>query len=394
MLDDHIEAFRRAVVAQGYAEQSVRRKVLILREFDDWLVSRRVAVSGITDSRVDAFLDEFAAIWLRRGGPQTIRRFIEMLRADCVIPVAQAAKKSDAHAAVVDGFRDHLRSERAFAERTIEQYSLRVRRFLESTYGSRSPQLAQLRAQDFTRHVDQVLRDAGRGNAKETLAPLRAFARYLHLRGYVATNLSGSVPPVRCVEKDLLPKYVGPDVVERLLRNVTPSSARARRNRAVLLLLARLGLRPFEIVHLELDDLLWREGRVRVHGKRGRIDLMPLTQEIGHAIADYIRCARPPCVSRRVFLCLKAPHRPIGSSRTISDIVRKEIVRAGIRVPRTGAYILRHSLATTLMSKGSSLQEVGMVLRHGHLLSTKTYAKVQLGALRRLAVAWPNEVRA
>lgn len=141
---------------------------------------------------------------------------------------------------------------------------------------------------------------------------------------------------------------------------------------------------------MELDDILWREGQLIVRGKRGRVDRMPLSQEVGNALAKYVRNVRPLCDSRRVFLCLKAPQRPLGSSRVVSDIMRKELGRAGIDAPHTGAYVLRHSLATSLMADGASLGDVGVVLRHAHLLSTKTYAKVQLKALRTLAVAWPR----
>lgn len=210
---EHIAPFRAKLLAEGYAAESVRRKLDVLRRFDRWLARRGISVTDVSDANVEDFLRAHAEYWSRRGAPRTVRRFVSELRAAGVISSRSEQPAKGLQQGVIDNFAHHLRADRAFSERTIEQYSLRVRQFLHSTYGSGTPRLKSLSSRDFTRHLDHQLRHAGRHVAKESLAPLRSFARYLHVRGIVATNLSGSIPPVRRVERDLIPRYVDARVV-------------------------------------------------------------------------------------------------------------------------------------------------------------------------------------
>ena len=174
-----------------------------------------------------------------------------------------------------------------------------------------------------------------------------------------------------------------------MLASVDRTSATGRRNYAILLLLARLGLRAGEVVRLELDDLDWRAGELTVRGKGSVHARLPLPRDVGAALATYLRTDRPPCATRRVFVCVKAPHRGLGHPATVSTLVPSALNRAGLTPPTTGAHLLRHSLATDLLRHDTSLGDIGEVLRHQQLQTTEVYAKVDIDRLRALAQPWP-----
>jgi site-specific recombinase XerD len=166
-----------------------------------------------------------------------------------------------------------------------------------------------------------------------------------------------------------------------------------RRDYAILLLLARLGLRSSEVAFLELDDIDWNVGQLSVRGKSGRRSELPLPPEVGKAIAAYLRRGRPDSASRRVFLRAKAPVRGFQGASGVGSIVRHSLKRAGVNAPTHGAHQFRHGLATEMLRQGASLSEIGELLGHRHPQTTKIYAKVDINALRTLALPWPGGAR-
>jgi len=198
------------------------------------------------------------------------------------------------------------------------------------------------------------------------------------------------VPPVAMWSLSTLPKSLPAGAVQRLLDHHERETPRGKRNYAVLLLLARLGLRACEIVALELDDIDWDNGRITIRGKGGRLAQMPLPSDVGKAIALYLRFGRPRCACRRVFLRHRAPIRGFAHSITVSTIVRRALIEAGIDSARKGAHLFRHTLATALLRQQVSLDEIGELLRHQTPNTTALYAKVDLTALRSLALPWPG----
>ncbi len=187
-----------------------------------------------------------------------------------------------------------------------------------------------------------------------------------------------------------LPKSLEPEKVEHLLQNCNQSTAIGKRDYAILLLLARLGLRAGEIVAMTLDDINWEAGVVTIRGKGSRRDQLPIPQDVGEALATYLRHGRPPCAARRVFIRARAPRRGFSGSTAIDDIVRRALKRAHLDPIRKGAHLLRHSLATKMLAQGARLAEIGEVLRHSTINTTQIYAKVNLAALRELAQPWPG----
>ena len=212
----------------------------------------------------------------------------------------------------------------------------------------------------------------------------------MFMRGEIRTDLALAVPPVRRWRLSNVPRYIAPQEVERLLGAYDRTSATGRRDHAVLLLLARLGMRASEVLALELDDLRWRDGEIIVRGKGLIRDRLPMLAEVGDALARYLKRDRPRSSSRRVFLCSRAPLRGFGHPTTVSTIVARALARAGVVAPGHGAHLLRHSLATAMVRRGASLTEIGEVLRHRSPNTTEIYAKVDFEALRDVAMPWPT----
>ena len=222
---------------------------------------------------------------------------------------------------------------------------------------------------------------------------LRSFLRYARYLGEVTLDLAAAVPIVANWSMTSIPRAISADHVRRLLASIDRHTALGRRDYAVLLLLARLGLRSSEVAFLELDDIDWKTGRLSVRSKGAQRNTMPLPAEVGKAIVAYLRHGRPATASRRVFLRAKAPIRAFRGASGVGSLVRHSLERAGINAPTKGAHQFRHGLATEMLRQGASFGEIGELLGHRHPQTTKIYTKVDLKALRTLALPWPGGVR-
>jgi site-specific recombinase XerD len=250
-----------------------------------------------------------------------------------------------------------------------------------------------LRAPDVTGFVQRHARDHGPFYARHLTTGMRLFLRYLHYKGLTDTDLSLAVPAVARWSLASLPKHLPAAQVRQILRHCNRSTPLGRRNYAILLLLARLGLRAGEVVRLNLEDIDWDNARISIYGKGGRWEQLPLPADVARAIAQYLRRDRPRCACRRVFIGHRAPIGGIHRAGAIATVVRRALTKAGVESARKGAHLLRHSLATDMLRKGASLDEIGEVLRHRSPDTTAIYAKVDLNSLRTLALPWPGGAR-
>jgi site-specific recombinase XerD len=264
---------------------------------------------------------------------------------------------------------------------------------LSEKFGSRPPNVSNLRAIDVTAFVQRHAHRHGPARAKNLLAALRSFLRYLHYRGLVDRDLSLVVPKVACWSFSTGSKHLTPAQVRRVLRHCDRSTAAGRRDYSILLLLARLGLRAGEVIRLNLEDIDWENARITVCGKGGKWAQLPLPADVARALARYLRHDRPRGASRRVFLRAKAPIGELNRGGVISSIVKGALAKAGVVSARKGAHLLRHSLAMDMLRRGASFDEIGELLRHKCSKSTAIYAKVDLQSLRTLALPWPGGVR-
>jgi integrase len=215
----------------------------------------------------------------------------------------------------------------------------------------------------------------------------------LRYQGEISVDLAGCVPAVAAWSLSTVPKFLPAGAVRQVLDHFEHESPTGRRNYAVLLLLARLGLRACEIVALRLNDIDWDNGRLTIRCKGGRWAQLPLPADVGEGIANYLRFGRPRCTCPHVFLRHRAPLGGFTGSTTVSSIVRRALIRSGVDSVRKGSHLFRHTLATELLRNGASLDEIGELLRHRSPNTTAVYAKVDLTALRTLALPWPGGAR-
>jgi site-specific recombinase XerD len=266
-----------------------------------------------------------------------------------------------------------------------------LRWFLTDRFSDGPLDLRTLDVATITTFVIRHAHTMSPGSAKGMVTALRSICRFLWQRGAIDRDLATAVPRMPDWRLARIPKYLSPEEVERVLQTCNRQTAVGRRNHAILLLLARLGLRASEIITLELDDIQWRAGEILVRSsKRLPQDRLPLLAEVGEALATHLRRDRPSHPTRRVFLCMKAPRRGFAHPSTVSTIVRRALARAGLCPGLKGAHLFRHSLATQMLRQGASLPEIGLVLRHRTAQTTEIYAKVDLVGLRTLAQSWPQ----
>jgi site-specific recombinase XerD len=286
---------------------------------------------------------------------------------------------------------DFLRSERGLADRSVLVYAPYVHAFLlHCVAGHGSAALSKLNVAK----VQRFLLHRAQGRSSEWVrllaVALRSFFRFLYQYGKTDRDLSPCVPTVRKWSQATVPACLSPEEVEQALGVPDRSVARGRREYAMLLLLARLGLRAGEIVALELGDLHWRAAEITIHGKGKQVDTLPLPADVGQAIADYLRAGRGASTSRQVFLRIHAPRVALTDPGAIGHIVRRVLAQAGIRRRSRGAaHLFRHSLASRMIQHGATLNEISEVLRHQSLTTTEIYAKVDLRSLREVARPWP-----
>lgn len=392
----YIVPFVRSMREQGYARYSLYRQVLLAACFSEWLRRREVALRGITSDHPQQYL-RYRARRVRpsRGDAAALRHLVDFLRGERVIP---AEKQVPAHPLTdaercTQAYEQHLREGRGLARATIINYVPFIRSFLKDRFGGGPVTLSHLCARDVVRFVQHQAPRLHPKRAKLLTSALRSFLRYARYRGKVKLDLAAAVPIVANWSMSSIPRAIGTDAVRQLLASIDRSTAVGRRDYAILLLLARLGLRASEVAFLDLDGIDWKTGQLSVRGKSGQRSDLPLSTEVGKAIAAYLRRGRPPSNSRRVFLRARAPVCGFRGASGVGSIVRHRLQRAGVEAPTYGAHQFRHGLATDMLRQGASLSEIGELLGHHHPQTTKIYTQVDLDALRTLALPWPGGVR-
>jgi len=286
---------------------------------------------------------------------------------------------------LVEHYRGWLVAERSLAPATIKYYVSAARLFL-SECGGRD--LKSLTLGEVTGFVVRQCPRFSVGAAKNLVTGLRSLLGYLYLEGLTDRQLAPAVPAPSGWHGSNLPQGLGADALAALLAGGGDASVVGRRDHAIVVMLARLGLRAGEVAVLTLDDLDWSQGEIVVRGKGNRIERLPLPVDVGEAVVSYLHDGRPLVPCRSLFLRTRAPMAGL-SSPGICGVVHRACVRAG--VPPVGAHRLRHSAATAMLRAGASLEEVGQVLRHRSTQVTALYAKVDFVALRTLALPWPGD---
>jgi site-specific recombinase XerD len=377
---------------RGFAAATATYALRLLADLSTWLQGQGRGVAGLDESMVEAFLrHRYQRRRPNREDHPTLARLLAQLREAAVAAPLRPAVASGEQSAIKAAFRQHLIGQRNLAPATVRRYLDTVGRFLDGRFATSPPlELGALGAQDVNRFMLEQARRYSAGHVQLLASALRGFLRFLRQTGAIATDLAHCVPAPARRQLAGLPKFMPAEDVERLLQTSNRDGPQGRRDYAILLLLARLGLRAQEIASLRLEDVDWDAGELVIHGKGGGVERLPLPWEVGEALSRYLRAVRPACSTRQVFVCLRAPRRGFRNGNAVGTIVCRALARADLHPSHRGAHLLRHSLATRLLRHGASLVEIGELLRHRNLDTTRIYAKVDERTLGALALPWPG----
>jgi len=384
-LHPHVECFTRNLVGQGYSQDGVAYRHRLLTGLDPWLLQQGLNLRDLSEERIEQFLrDRHEQYSAQIADKPVLQAFLAYLRSEKVVPHAVAKRTKNPIDRLQRSFAAYLAEERGVKESTQRQYLDVTRSFLSRCSGN----VESLSAQDVAKFILNRAEVISPNSAQRATTALRNFFQFLYQQGHVEVDLRASVPTVANWRLSGVPQHLSTDKIESLLKQCDQDSAIGQRDYAMLLLLARLGLRAGEVIHLTLDDIDWHNSEITIRGKGNRGDRLPIPQDVGQALVRYLRQTRPLCASRRVFIRLRAPHQGLVHSSTVSSIVHHALQRAGLTP--TGAHVLRHSLASRMLRGGACLTEIGKVLRHQLVRTTAIYAKVDLCNLRMLAHPWPG----
>jgi site-specific recombinase XerD len=393
-LGRYVETFRETLVACGYAAATIRRKVLLTRHLNHWLQQKHLSPKEVDEQRIARFLRYWRKSHLIHLGDRlTLKNLLGWLRESGVTPVPTLQEEDSDLDRLMQDYARYLRQERALAPATLRNYLPAVRRFLQGRFRADAVVPKELTPKDAIKFLFQQARIYRVRRVQLIAAALRSFLRFLRFRGDLATDWAVSVPTVANRGSPDLPKYLPAQDVDRLLRSCDRTRAVGLRDYAMLLLMARLGLRAGELLTLTLDDIHWETSLITLWGKGHQQESLPIPKDVGEALVRYLKKGRPDCSTRRLFVRARAPFRELARNSSVCIVVRYACRRAGISPQHQGAHLLRHSLATHMLRRGASLAEVSQIMRHRSPQTTEIYAKVDVRTLRELAQPWPRRAR-
>ena len=390
--DALLQDFEGELLQQGYPPSTVRRKKRLFADLSDWLQAQELTAGDLSFRLADRFLrDRRSAGFARHKTHRTLRPILDYLHRLKLAPPLEAPVGEGPASVILDRYRRFLTMERSLIATTVERYIDRLRPFLDSRNSADALELGNLRPADIISFVVARCPRQNSSTAKLTVTALRSFLGFLHLEGITERSLVCAVPSVARRRLAGLPKGLEPDQVQRLLASCHANTPVGCRDLAILTLLVRLGLRRGEVAKLMLDDIEWRAGTIVVRGKGNCIERIPLPQDVGLRLVEYLEQARPMnALGRAVFVRCVAPHHHLTPTR-VSTIVADAARRADLG--RVHAHRLRHTAATQLLRTGASLPEIGQLLRHVRTETTAIYAKVDRNGLRMIARPWPGDVQ-
>ena len=376
-------AFRSRLAEAGYTPLTIVSELRQVAQLSRWMVSADVALADLTTKSLGLFLEGRRGVGGSRNCSfQGLKVLLGVLHDSGVTPEESPPAPTGHGELLLASFRGHLLAERGLAECTADAYVARARRFLVGC-----ADLTLVTSVEVTRAVQREAARVSVGSTQYFVAGLRAFLRFCFVEGLVDGDLSAAALAVTGRRRSSLPKGIAPGDAQRLLESCDRRRSDGRRDYAILAVLVRLGLRAGEVARLTLEDIDWRAGEIVVHGKGRRTDSLPLPADVGEAIVAYLRRGRPKTTRREVFLRLLAPIGPLGRGG-VSCVVRRACRRAGMA--EIGAHRLRHTLACEMVAAGVELPDIGQLLRHHGVSSVSIYARVNINALRELALPWPG----
>ncbi len=387
----YVDGFAKYLYEASYNHWSGRNFLYAAAHLVGWTQRKGVAITKLDEDRLERFRKHVRRCRCPRpnGGKGRdamvgCRLFLNYLRQNGEVADTFPERKGPAYPCLVNSFRHWMKQHRGVGESILDLYSRYISEMLQVC--GQDPK--RFDAKGLRAFVFERARSCSRGTAKLIVTALRMFLRYLISKGKCEPGLEHALPTLAHWRLSTLPRYLSGADVERVIAACDGQTPLGARDRAIILLLARLGLRAGDVAGLRLGDVDWRDASLCVSGKGRREDRLPLSQELGDAILHYLK-HRPPINFEQVFVCACAPLRPL-KPLTVTQIVGRVLRRAGVEAPCYGAHVLRHSAATQMLRQGVSLQDIQALLRHSSIQTTEWYAKVDLALLKPIAQPWPE----
>lgn len=391
-IEPYLDGFMRSFAEANYKPETIKGYRNLVRRLGQAMDEAGVVPTALSPNLAEnlgraAEPESKGTIRLYSLARKFAAHLIEIGIAKPVVPTAAEAARAE----LLADYETYLIKQRGLSPRSIYHTLRFADRFLDHRFGAGMIDLTGLRPADAVGFVQYLLSRGRPYRDKTAVTHLRTFFQYLFARGITTTNLALSVPKAAAARAKRLPRHLPSEGVEAVLDWVRRNPRHGVRDYAMLLLMARLGLRAPEIIRIELDDIDWRAGELTVRGKGKLHDRVPIISEIGEAVSRYLREERGPTECRTLFVTQRAPHRPFKDGQIVNTLIKDALDATGQKpaTPYVGSHILRHSLATQLIKHGASLDEVGDMLRHRSRGSTMIYARLDIEGLRSIAQPWP-----
>ncbi len=395
-----LEKFCRWLLAEGFSRDSIRKHLSNVSHLNEYLGGHSTQpLTTVTAKDIEGFLKAYPSQCRNHGSLEahlcrvrySINRFTDYLGQKGLFdPLVQAPIYQE----LLDDYLEWLRHYQHAADGTLEVRAHSITRFLQWLGPQATAQgLGSLTPESIETFFLSYAQTMGRSARRSMQSALRTFLRFCLHQGYVQRPLDRAVPILRTYKLSTVPRGLSEEQAHKVIDSVDCSTATGRRDYAIFQLLHTYGVRGGQVRALRMEDIHWADNQILFRAsKNGKDSLLPLSLEVGQSLLDYLRQARPRCSYPQVFITCRAPYHPLPHSSSLSAIVDRYIRAAGINVPSRGAHVFRHGFATRMVNKGYSLKAVADVLGHRHLSTTFIYTKVDLNALKQVALDWPEEV--
>lgn len=390
-LQPYFDNFIHELSKNGYSRLTIQTYCSSITHFATWIKNKKILLENVTINDIDNFAKHRCRCRINarkcrisKKYLQRVKRFIFYYFKHAGIASKRNIPNKLTLPPLFIKFKNSLKF-RGLSNKTISCYE----HSLYKIFPILDKNSKKYTASFIRKIVIDVAKKNNRGTVKKLTTALRVYLRFLSTEGVCIPNLDTAVPSVAEWKLSSLPKYITPHELEEIIGSCDTQTKQGLRDKAIILLLSRLGLRAGDVSEMKVHDINWLKGTLKVSGKNRKEVLLPLPQEVGDALLAYIENARPPVPIAKLFLCLNAPYRPFPTSGGISSVVCSALSRAGIKNPPSrGAHLLRHTAATNMLRKGATLEAVSTVLRHCSLDMTAYYAKVDIPRLRKIAQPW------
>jgi site-specific recombinase XerD len=393
VLGKYIDDFALYLQELGYSKKQLLSRLTVIRKLSAWLIKNNISLFDLNNERLNQFIKiraKQSKTFLRHGDRKALNYFIDYLRLKKVIPqlipVMPANKSIEK---IIQSYAKYLDEDKGLCALTIIRNKQVIYDFLYKEFGKNKFIPKKVTQNIILTYIIKFKERHALKSLQVMVSVLRSFIRYLIMIGKINVELANCIPAMPGQRAANLPVFLVKSETKKLLRTCDRRTLKGRRNYAILLLLMRLGLRASEVLNLTLDNINWDLGELEIIGKGRKRRVLPLPNEVGKALASYIRYARPKCLDRQIFIRSRAPCNGLGNPSSISTIVRRALIAAELKPQQMGAHLLRYTAAMETLSNGATLFEIGELLGHCSIDTTAIYTKIDVVALRELAKPWP-----